>query len=317
MSGLLTITHSYEDGTLLDGTSKGDGTADIVKANGWRWFPSITMWGIRSSREKPAKRYQIERTADALRAAGFEVAIEIDNTPRAMEDSEADRAARMQARSDALHAKADRLGRESDARCEAADRLGKALNGQPILIGHYSERRTRRAYERIAANMHKSVELYREAKQAEDRADTAADHMAHRENPGRTARRIEKLEADRRRVQRSLDGYTRNHRTHAGEIFHKEVHKPATGDYRQSLEDKAAYLDEQLRYWRKVLDQAKADGRWNSLDVSTIRPGDLVQLGGHQWHKVVRVNKKTLTLATGYSWTDKVPHHSVTAHKAS
>nr|WP_316305050.1 hypothetical protein [Clavibacter michiganensis] len=33
-SSALTITHTYEEGTLIDGTSRGDGTAEILMATG-------------------------------------------------------------------------------------------------------------------------------------------------------------------------------------------------------------------------------------------------------------------------------------------
>ena len=38
---MLTITHTPEAGTLIEGTSRGDGTAEILKASGWRWGRSI------------------------------------------------------------------------------------------------------------------------------------------------------------------------------------------------------------------------------------------------------------------------------------
>ena len=37
----LTIPHTHESGTLIDGTTRGDGTADALKATGWRWGRSI------------------------------------------------------------------------------------------------------------------------------------------------------------------------------------------------------------------------------------------------------------------------------------
>src|SRR3546814_12543521 len=37
----LTITHAAAEGTLIDGTSRGDGTSDEPKANGWRDRKSV------------------------------------------------------------------------------------------------------------------------------------------------------------------------------------------------------------------------------------------------------------------------------------
>jgi hypothetical protein len=35
------ITHSHADGTLARGGAKGDGSAAVFKAHGFRWFPSL------------------------------------------------------------------------------------------------------------------------------------------------------------------------------------------------------------------------------------------------------------------------------------
>lgn len=307
---MITISHNYEEGTLADGTARGDGTAEILKANRWRWFRSIGQWGIPMSRDKPAKAGQIERTATALRAAGFEVDVQIDNTPRAMEASEADRAARIEARADALHAKAERRFAESDAHLAASDRISEARPfGQPILVGHHSEKRARADQARIERHMDKFVELRREAKRAEAAGQTADVHMAHRENPRVVANRITRLEADRRRVQRSLDGYTRNFRNMSGEIYHQEVHEPAQGAYRDRLNDEATHLDEQLRYWRQFL---TADAE--AVDISQIKAGDRIQVG-NRWWPVLRVNKATITVQRIGTYTKRVSHTAITGHE--
>ena len=76
----LTITHTHEEGTLITGTAKGDGTAETLKAHRWRWGRSIGAWYIPHSRDKAAQVRRIEATAAALAEAGFSVAVEIDDT---------------------------------------------------------------------------------------------------------------------------------------------------------------------------------------------------------------------------------------------
>lgn len=309
---MITISHSYAEGTLLEGGRKGDGTADILKTHGWRWFPSIRQWGIRSSREKPAKQGQIEGTATALRAAGFEVEVSIDNTVRAMEDSEADRAARMEARADALHAKAAKLEAQSDAHLAAADEIASRFAfGQPILVGHHSEPRARADRAKIERNMDKFCELRGDSRRVASAAASADMHMAHRENPRVVANRITRLEADRRKVQRGLDGYTRNFRDGRGEIYHVETHEAATGAYRERLNAEAAHLDEQLRYWREFL---AADS--SAIDIAAIRTGDRIKVG-NQWWPVLRVNKTTVTVQRIGSYTKRVAHSSITGHESA
>lgn len=41
-------------------------------------------------------------------------------------------------------------------------------------------------------------------------------------------------------------------------------------------------------------------------DLDTLKPGDAVR-DSTGWHRVVRVNAKTVTVETGYSWTDRIP----------
>ena len=64
------------------------------------------MIGIAQSRDHLAKRWQIDAAAEALRQAGFEVTVEIDDTPRDVAEVKADRAERLDGRYERLTAKA-------------------------------------------------------------------------------------------------------------------------------------------------------------------------------------------------------------------
>ena len=110
------ICHSAAEGTLVHGTSRGDGTNTILKAAGFRWFRTLGLWGIPGSRDRQPNRHKIEHAAEQLRAAGHVVALDIDDTHRSTAEAEADRAERQEHRVDGLHAKA---GRKADA-AEAA-----------------------------------------------------------------------------------------------------------------------------------------------------------------------------------------------------
>ena len=79
----LTITHTHADGTLIDGTARRADTA------------------------------QIDRTAAALRADGFDVDITIDDTYRTTAEVEADKIDRQGARVDALAAKPESTERSA------------------------------------------------------------------------------------------------------------------------------------------------------------------------------------------------------------
>ena len=77
--------------------------------------------------------------------------------------------------------------------------------GQPILVGHHSEKHARKDQERIERGMRKSIQMWDTAKYWERRAEGAVRHAKYTELPAVRARRIKKIETDRRRV---LRGYT-------------------------------------------------------------------------------------------------------------
>ena len=99
---MLVITHTHAEGTLIDGTSKGDGTAEVLKANRWRWGRSIGAWFIPRSRDNRPDRYRVDTTAKALREAGFDVDLDLDETVRSTAEVEADKIARTEGRAEAL-----------------------------------------------------------------------------------------------------------------------------------------------------------------------------------------------------------------------
>ena len=318
MTTELIITHSFADGTLIDGMVRGDGSYEIVTGiQGWKWFRSLNTCGIIQSRDRISKSWLINAAAEKLRAAGFTVTVEIDDNPRPMAEREAERAAHMDERADMLAERAGRRGAESAAKLGRADQIAERFaGGQPILIGHHSENKARRDQDRIHNLTGQGLELRREAARLADAAEGAADHMAHRENPMLVARRVEKLEADRRGVQRNLDGYTRNFRNGRGEIVSSDVTKPATGEWRERQLLIAADLDTQIAYWRAFLEQAKADGQYNPVDVAAIRPGDAIKAHG-RWERVVKVNKTTITVAVAPGWANKVKINEITEHRAA
>ena len=138
---MLTITHTPEAGTIIEGTSRGDGTAEILKANGWRWGRSIGAWYVPQSRDRLPKWWNINRAAVALREAGHEVTIEADETFRPTAEVEADKIERQAARVDALEAKADRRAADADTADAAARRALDRLpeGGEPVKVGCHSE----------------------------------------------------------------------------------------------------------------------------------------------------------------------------------
>jgi 16S rRNA G1207 methylase RsmC len=80
--------------------------------------------------------------------------------------------------------------------------------GQPILVGHHSERHARRDAERIESGMRRAVKLWETSQYWQDRAAGAIRHAKYKELPAVRARRIKKLEAERRSHERDLKSST-------------------------------------------------------------------------------------------------------------
>lgn len=313
---MITITHSFAEGTLIEGMARGDGSYEIVTAiRGWRWFRSLGVCGIAMSRDHLSKSWLINAAATALRDAGFEVDIQIDDNPRPMAEREAERAAHMDERADMLTAQAARRAAESDGARATADRLAYAMQGEPVKMDHHSAPRHLRDLDRVHTLTHKAIDLGKEAARAAQGAESAENHMAHREDPMRTVRRLERLGAEQRKTQRSLDGHTRNFRNGSGEIYASDVTAPATGEWRDRLLLVAAEQAEQITYWRGLLAQAEADGRYHRVDVAAIKPGDAIRLGAHRWEIVVKVNKTTIQVRVDPGWNNKVKISDVIEHR--
>ena len=108
------------------------------------------------------------------------------------------------ARVERLEDRAEKAKREAGAQYERSRGITEHIPmGQPILIGHHSERRHRRDLERSDTAMRKSIEAGRQAASLASRAESAASSRAIRSDdpdaPLALATRIGKLKAERER----------------------------------------------------------------------------------------------------------------------
>lgn len=102
-----------------------------------------------------------------------------------------------EARVAGMEARAARLQGESNAAFQRVRQIGDNIPlGQPILVGHHSERRARADIRRIDAGMRKSVTLHREAEATAARAAAAAKSKAvSSDDPAAVTKLHEKLAA--------------------------------------------------------------------------------------------------------------------------
>lgn len=310
------ITHTAAEGTLVHGTARGDGTNTILKASGFHWFRTLGVWGIAGSRDQQPNRYKIERAADALRAAGHDVSVDVDETHRPTAEAEADRAQRQAKRVEALNASRPQI-RCSRGRLgsRTARRRRAPPGGEPIKIGHHSERRHRNAIARAHDATRRAIDATELANQANGRAEAAASTTAHRYNPVTVKNRIEKLEAEQRGDQRILDG---NRRVVARTATHEYVDEfgPATGPYRDQVIARMAQREDQIDYWNTIYAQLQASGVASTHSRANISKGDLIKYRGH-WYPVVRANAKTVSVRLHElaSWTDRIGYHEISGHR--
>jgi hypothetical protein len=177
----LTITHTHTEGTLIEGTERGDGTAEILKQFGWRWSRNLGSWYVPQTRlvSSPARAQRVVKaTVTALQGNGFTVTVEADwSVP---DDSLDARIVQQQGRVAALEAKLDRKV-AAEATADARDlAAGNALpwGGEPIKIGHHSEGRHRRALEKAHTAAMKAYEAGQDTRHAEESLQTAQHHLA-------------------------------------------------------------------------------------------------------------------------------------------
>lgn len=334
----ITIRHTSADGTLIEGSSKGDGVWEIARSHGFRFSHNRNV-GIYlpQSRDKAPKQWVINRLAEALRSAGHEVEVAVDAVPRAAEEAEADRLARLSNRADRLSDKAERHAAQSAQHGAVARQILDFIPfGQPILVGHHSEGRHRRALDKVDRNIRAELEHDAIAVDAARRAEVAARNAEGRIDVGAVQRRIKKHEVELRRIDRALApcsfsgrrfkpeavGRTfecpKCYRDHAvAEDRTYPEHGGATGDYREQLLTQQAFAAESLRYDRERLAEAQASGAkvWgpDDFDRAAVKAGRVfascwVNRTGAQ---VVRVNAKSVTVKTAYSWTETIPYDGI------
>jgi hypothetical protein len=165
--------------------------------------------------------------------------------------------------------------------------------GEPIKIGHHSQRRHERDIERIRSNYAKGYAALDEAKELADRAAyarAAADGSIY--GPKYYLNRVKEREAEIRSVQREIKRY---------------------GDTERRRQRIAALTEEQA-YYQAKLDEATP----TKLDAATIKKGSEVQLSNGLWYRVRRVNPQSVSVAYGVSpllYNRTIPYALIAAHR--
>lgn len=182
----LTATYSPEDNKLrLYPSSRLDSaTYERVKAAGFKWAPRqelfvAPMW-------TPARE-------DLL----MELCGEIGDEDTGLVE-------RAEERADRFEDYSDKRAHDASAARNAVQAIGQRFEfGQPILVGHNSERKARKDAERMENGMRRAVQMWETSEYWKQRAAGALRHAKYKELPAVRHRRIKGLEADKRKQERS------------------------------------------------------------------------------------------------------------------
>lgn len=159
-------------------------TYERVKEAGFKWAPRQELF--------VAPMWTPSRNDLLLELCG-----EVGDEDKSLAERAAERAERMTDYS------SKRAAEANSARAAVSAIADNIPFGQPILIGHHSERRARKDAERIQNGMRRAVNLWETANYWQERAEGALAHAKYKELPGVRHRRIKGLEADLRKQERN------------------------------------------------------------------------------------------------------------------
>jgi len=184
----ISATYSPEDNKLrLYASSRLDAeTFQRVKEAGFKWAPKQELF-----------------VAPAWSCAREDLALELAGE---IEPEEMTLAERAQMKADRLDGIADKRAAQASAFSRAADDLSQAFYmGQPILVGHHSERKARKTQERMHSAMDKASKAHKAIGYWHFRAESVERHANRKNDPRVRARRIDKLLAELRDLQRGIN----------------------------------------------------------------------------------------------------------------
>ncbi|MCA0948526.1 DUF3560 domain-containing protein [Salipiger pacificus] len=185
---MISATYSPEDNKLrLYASSRLDAeTFQRVKEAGFKWAPKQELF-----------------VAPAWSCAREDLALELAGE---IEPEEMTLAERAQMKADRLDGIADKRAAQASAFSRAADDLSQAFYmGQPILVGHHSERKARKTQERMHSAMDKASKAHKAIGYWHFRAESVERHANRKNDPRVRARRIEKLLSELRDLQRGIN----------------------------------------------------------------------------------------------------------------
>ncbi|MEE8309957.1 MAG: DUF3560 domain-containing protein, partial [Hyphomicrobium sp.] len=210
-----TLRYSQEGGIVLEDTFRSDAPNIKKVTPRFRWSRQGFWYVPRTRGGRFRYRSELERIRDALaKALGRPVVLEYSaelGDAESMLEARQEAAERAQERRER---RAERAERDAE-QAEAADRAATAALppfGEPVKVDHYSAPRHRRALEKAHTAMGKRIETAQQAESARRKADRGAVALDRGLTVGQARRRIDRRDAEIRKLRRYLDELTRNGR---------------------------------------------------------------------------------------------------------
>ena len=256
-----------------------------VKAAGFSWAPRQELF--------VAPKWTPEREDLLLELAG-----EIGDEDTSLVDRAEVRAERF-----------DTYREKRTADAEGARRAVAAITdhiplGQPILVGHHSERRARRDAERIEDGIRKSIKMWDTATYWRRRAAGALHHAKYKQRPDVRAGRIKTIEADQRREQKAVK---------EAETFLR-LWRQAHDDNSAKKKDGSPTTSAERALYLANYDHGVPSGTWSDLRDGKTTPAEAQALAiaaherriarAHRWiaHCVNRLDYERAMLAESGGW---------------
>jgi hypothetical protein len=194
---------------------------------------------------------------------------------------------RAEARAERMEDRAERAESESRQLYNRAHTMAEAIPfGQPILVGHHSERRDRNYRERIHNTFSRAFETSDKAKHYEGRAAAAratADG-AKFSNPAYLSARIKECETELRTIAHRMEG----------RYYTYSEPEPVSDEYRRRLEQWKAEVTEKLEFHQHLLGTCIEQGA-KIYSRETLK-GKTEVLIRRTWHPIVRLNPTTVAV---------------------
>ena len=235
--------------------------------------------------------------------------------------------------------RAERFEDYSENRATDAERARNAVSaitdgiplGQPILVGHHSERHARKDAEKIENGMRRAVKMWETSEYWKERAESALRHAKYLERPDVRMRRIKGIESDIRVLKYSYTPHPGlrimqqrwNAKDGDPEVMHVWVGPKGRGGrwvsegslphIEAGCQRTIAHLERRLIYERAML----AESGGLVADKFNFEVGGKVCRRG-EWFVIVKINRKngtTVSLTVSGHWCATIQIEEVTDYR--